>query len=153
MSRFADALIWRLAPGFLGKLARYAVRRHPYVWGDHSRVSVAPGAQVNDAILNCSSGTIAIARDVVFGHGVSLLTGTHDYRQFGAARRLTVPEGGRDIVIGEGAWLASNVTILGPCRVGEHAVVAAGAVVLRDVPPYSVAAGIPARVLYELEKP
>jgi len=104
-------------------------------------------------MLNCSSGTIVIGRDVVFGHGVSLLTGTHEYHRFGAARKLTVPESGRDIVIGDGAWLASNVTVLGPCRVGEHAVVAAGAVVVHDVPPYTVVAGIPAHPLYELDKP
>lgn len=153
MSRLADSLVWRLAPGFLGKLARHAVRRYPYIWGDASRLSVAPGVQLNDALLNCASGTITIARDVVLGHGVSLLTGTHDHRLFGSTREQTVPDGGRDIVIGEGAWLASNVTILGPCRVGEHSVVAAGAVVVHDVPPYTVAGGIPAYVLYELEEP
>lgn len=103
-------------------------------------------------MLNCASGKITIAQDVIFGHGVSLLTGTHDFRQFGAARKLSVPAAGCDIVIRDGAWLASNVTVLGPCQVGEHAVVAAGAIVVDDVPPYSVAAGIPARVLYELER-
>ena len=57
------------------------------------------------------------------------------------------PSGGRDIVIHEGAWLASNVTILGPCQIGEHAVVAAGAVVVDDVRPYTVVGGVPARTL------
>jgi acetyltransferase-like isoleucine patch superfamily enzyme len=104
-------------------------------------------------MLNCASGKITIARDVIFGHGVSLLTGTHDFRQFGAARGLSVPGSGHDIVIREGAWLASNVTVLGPCDVGEHAVVAAGAIVVNDIPAYSVAAGVPARVLYELQRP
>jgi acetyltransferase-like isoleucine patch superfamily enzyme len=153
MSRLADSLAWRLAPGFLGKIARHAVRRYPYVWGDASRLSVAPDVLLNDALLNCASGTITIARGVVIGHGVSLLTGTHDHRLFGSARQRTVPDAGRDIVIGEGAWLASNATLLGPCRVGEHAVVAAGAMVVHDVPPYSVAGGIPAHVFYELERP
>jgi acetyltransferase-like isoleucine patch superfamily enzyme len=37
--------------------------------------------------------------------------------------------------------------VLGPCRIGEHAVVAAGSVVRADVPPYTVVGGVPARVL------
>lgn len=153
MSRLVDSLARRLAPGFLGEIARHAVRRYPYVWGDASRLSIDPGVQLNDALLNCGSGTITIAQDVMLGHGVTLLAGRHDHHVFGPARKHTVPASGSDIVIGEGAWLASNVTVLGPCRVGEHAVVAAGAVVVHDVPPYSVAGGTPARVLYELEEP
>jgi len=48
-------------------------------------------------------------------------------------------------VIERGAWLSSNVTVLGPCTVGAHAVVGAGSVVNRDVAPLSFVAGIPAK--------
>lgn len=102
---------------------------------------------MNDALLNVSSGTIAIGRNALLAHGVSILTGTHDYRRFGEERRYTVPPAGRDIVIGEGVWIASNATVVGPCTIGEHAVVAAGSVVVEDVPAYTVVAGIPARVV------
>jgi len=153
MSRLADALAWRLAGGLLGNVARHAVRRYPYIWGNPSRLSIDSDVQLNDALLNCGSGSITIACDVVLGHGVSLLAGAHDHRLFGSDRKHRVPVTGRDIVIAEGALIASNATVLGPCRVGEHAVVAAGAVVVHDVPPYSVAGGIPAHVLYKLEQP
>lgn len=152
MRRVIDSLAWHLASGFLGKVARDAVRRYPYIWGDPSRVVVDPGVILNDALLNCSSGTITIERDVVLGHGVALITGTHDHHRFGPARKYT-PAEGRDIVVKEGAWLASFVTVIGPCQIGEHAVVAAGAVVIADVPAYSVTGGIPGRALYHLAAP
>lgn len=150
--RFRDRVAARLAAGFLGEIARHAVRRHPYVWKrDTGAISIHPSVVLNDTLLNPASGRITIAKDAFFGHGVSLLTGTHDHRQFGAARRTAVPRSGRDIKIAEGAWVASNVTVLGPCEIGEHAVVAAGAVVLADVPAYSVVGGVPAVVIAVIE--
>jgi acetyltransferase-like isoleucine patch superfamily enzyme len=100
-----------------------------------------------NALINCQSGDVWLGRNVSFGHNVSIITGTHDIVRFGHERKATVPATGRDIVIDEGAWIASNATIIGPCHVGSHAVVAAGAVVLHDVPPYAIVVGVPARVI------
>lgn len=63
-----------------------------------------------------------------------------------------------DVVIGNDVWLGMNVIILSGVRINEGAVVAAGAVVTKDVPPYTIVAGNPARVIkrrfndYEVEK-
>ena len=51
------------------------------------------------------------------------------------------------ITIGKNVWIGSNVTILQGVTIGEWAVVAAGAVVTKDVPPYTVVGGIPAKVI------
>ena len=64
-----------------------------------------------------------------------------------------MPRTGRDIVVGEGAWLASNVTVVGPCTIGEHAVVGVGSLVLHNVEPYAVVAGVPAAVLRTIPRP
>jgi acetyltransferase-like isoleucine patch superfamily enzyme len=48
-------------------------------------------------------------------------------------------------ILGRGCWLGANAIILGGVQIGENAVVAAGAVVTRDVPPRTVVAGVPAR--------
>jgi acetyltransferase-like isoleucine patch superfamily enzyme len=53
----------------------------------------------------------------------------------------------RPVEIGDGAWLAARVTVLPGTRIGAAAVIAAGSVVSGDIPPGSVAGGIPARVL------
>lgn len=122
------------------------VHHQPFVWGDVSRLSIAPTAVLNDALLNVSSGRIVIEDWAMLAHRVTLLTGAHDYHRFNQARQET-PLEGRDIVVGEGAWLASNVTVIGPCRIGRHAVVGAGSVVSEDIPDYAVAWGNPARVM------
>ncbi len=57
-----------------------------------------------------------------------------------------VPPGG-DIIIGPGVWIGTNATVLGPCRIGENAAIAAGAVVLHDVAAFDLVAGVPARRL------
>lgn len=62
------------------------------------------------------------------------------------------PREGNYIVIEEGAWIASNVTVLGPCKIGKHSVVAAGAVVKGDVPSYHIVAGIPAKIVKKIAK-
>jgi acetyltransferase-like isoleucine patch superfamily enzyme len=140
-----------LARGFLGEVAQEASLIHPATFGDPERVSVAAEAVVNDARFNTTSGSITIEPYAFLGHRVSLLTGTHDISQFGLERQRAIPPAGRDIHIEEGAWVASNATVLGPCRIGAHAVVAAGSVVIQDVPAYAVVAGAPARVVSRID--
>jgi acetyltransferase-like isoleucine patch superfamily enzyme len=117
------------------------------VHGDRSRLHVHPTAVVNNALFNVGSGDITVGEYAFFGHSVSVLTGTHDINRFGRERQLAIPRSGRDIVIGEGAWVASNAMILGPCVIGAHAVVGGGSLVMGDVAPYTIVAGAPARVL------
>jgi acetyltransferase-like isoleucine patch superfamily enzyme len=117
------------------------------LWGPAERLHVAPTAVVNDALLNTISGSITVEEYAFFGHGVALLTGTHDVSRTGLERQLAVPNEGRDIVIEAGAWISSRAIVLGPCRVGANAVVAAGAVVSTDLPAGAIAAGVPARVV------
>jgi acetyltransferase-like isoleucine patch superfamily enzyme len=118
-----------------------------FVFGDRTRLKISDTAITNNAIFNLSSGTITIEDYVFFGHGVSLITGTHDYQKFNLERQLSFPEAGRDIVVRQGAWIASNATILAPCTIGGHSVVAAGSLVKADVPPYTIVAGVPAKVI------
>lgn len=123
----------------------------PRVFGDRTKLTIGEGVTLNDALINLSSGRVVLHDHVFFGHGVSLLTGTHDYRRKNRERQLAVPESGRDILVQEGAWLGSNVTVLGPCVIGAHSVVAAGSLVLHDVEPGSVYAGCPAKKINSIE--
>ena len=128
--------------------ALYSYRWH----GDRSRLRIPDTAVVNNALFNMSGGTITIGEYAFFGHDVAVLTGTHDIEQFGRARQLAFPRSGRDVVIGDGVWLASHVLVLGPVTIGEHAVVAAGSLVRDDVEPYAVMAGRPAKMVKMLKK-
>lgn len=136
-----------LLSGRFARLVREMVAETPCVLGDAARVTIGEEAVLSNALLNTSSGTIALGKWAFLGSNVSLLTGTHDVNRFDHDRRFGVPREGRDIVVGDGAWIASNVTVLGPCRIGEHAVVATGAVVTRDVEPFEIVGGVPAKTI------
>jgi hypothetical protein len=130
-----------------------ALLTQPRIYGPPERLRVAATAVVNDALFNLSSGTITVGEWAMLGHGVMVLTGIHDVAKLGEQRQTTAPAEGRDVVIEEGAWLASNVTVLGPCRIGAHAVVAAGSLVRHDVAPFAIVAGLPAQVVGQVPKP
>lgn len=125
----------------------------PIIYGDPARLHIAPTAIVNNALFNLSSGEITVGDYAFFGHNVSVLTGTHDFTKFGAERQVAVPTSGRDVVIEEGAWVSSNAIVVAPCRIGAHAVVGVGSLVLGDVEPYAVVAGSPARFLRTIPGP
>jgi acetyltransferase-like isoleucine patch superfamily enzyme len=119
----------------------------PLVWGDKRRLVLGRDVIANDTLFNVRSGRIVIEDDVFFGHRCLLLTGTHDYTLRGLARQDTVPAEGRDIVIHRGAWIASDVIVLGPCTIGAHAVIAAGSVVTGAVEAECIYGGALARKL------
>jgi acetyltransferase-like isoleucine patch superfamily enzyme len=129
--------------------ALYSYRWH----GNRSRLHIPDSAVVNNALFNMSGGTITVGKDAFFGHDVAILTGTHDIEKFGRERQMAFPRSGRDVVIGEGVWLASHVLVLGPVTIGDHAVVAGGSLVREDVAPYTVVAGRPAKVVKTIARP
>lgn len=135
----------------LGKLSMALLNQHVVAYGPSERLHLDKTATVHNALFNVASGNVYIGENVFFGTNVSVLTGKHDYSKFGPERISSYPGSGNDIHIEEGAWVASDATILGPCRIGKHAVVAAGSLVKNDVPAYTVVAGIPARVVSEIK--
>ena len=66
--------------------------------------------------------------------------------------RKIIPEKERQITIKNDAWLGADVIFLQGVTIGEYAIVGAGAVVTKDIPPYSIAVGNPARVIKTINK-
>ncbi len=100
------------------------------------------------SVIDCLN-QVTIGDYVFFGHRVMVLTGMHDYTKFGQARQDAVTS--KPVTIKTGAWICSGAIILPGVTVGEHAVVAAGSVVTRDVLPYTVVGGNPAKVIKEIK--
>lgn len=88
--------------------------------------------------------TIRIEKNVRIAHMCSIKTSTHEIDLDSPS--IAGKTAAHDIVIGEGSWLCANVTIIPGVTVGRKCVCAAGAVVIRDVPDYSLVAGVPAVV-------
>lgn len=100
---------------------------------------------------------ITLGNGVWVGANVTLATPNHP---FIAEERLNAeyPDGYHDleysapITIKDGCWICSSSTICGGVTIGENSIVAAGSVVLRDVPPNSIVAGVPARVIHNIDE-
>ncbi|QKD02636.1 sugar O-acetyltransferase [Mesorhizobium loti] len=88
-------------------------------------------------------GGLDIADDVLIGPNVSLITSGHPLEP---SRRRAFTTA-KPIVIERNVWIAAGATVIGGVTVGENAVVAAGSVVTRDVPPNTLVGGNPARVI------
>ena len=94
----------------------------------------------NGAILDGRMG-ITVGKQVNMSTGVWIWTVQHDYQDpmFG--------DKGGAVTIGDRVWLSCRVVVLPGVTIGEGAVVAAGAVVTKDVPPYAVVGGVPAKII------
>ena len=89
---------------------------------------------------------IYIGDDVLIGHNACLLTLNHAKEPENRADMYPAP-----IHIGDKAWLGSNVTVLPGVTIGEGAIVAAGAVVTKDVAPNTIVGGIPAKFIKNVD--
>ena len=99
----------------------------------------------SDCFLGCS-GLIVLGDDVMLGPGVRVYSENHRFDDVDATIKSQGVERGVT-VIEDDCWIGSGAVITSGVTVGRGSVVAAGSVVTRDLPEYSVAAGVPARVL------
>lgn len=112
----------------------------------HSFLHIGEKSIVGDnCILDARKG-ITIGKNVNISSNVSMWTLQHDYND--PWFRCNPVKSG-SIVIQDRAWIGPNVTILHSVTIGEGAVVAAGAVVTKDVPPYTLVGGVPAKKIGE----
>jgi acetyltransferase-like isoleucine patch superfamily enzyme len=136
-------LVFRLLLGNLGNapLIDYGTYfRYPKKIKIGNNVSINRGCELYAAYL-AKDGTITIGSNVALGPHVKVFAGGHDYTTI----EMVVTAG--PVVIHDLVWIGGNSTILPGVRVGEGAVIGAGSVVTRDIPPYTVAVGNPARAI------
>lgn len=95
-------------------------------------------------LLAMSMGGIWIEDNVMIAANAQLITNNHDLHNHAVLECLP-------ITIKKNAWIGAGATILPGVTIGENAVVAAGAIVSKDVPANTVVAGVPARVIKTIE--
>ena len=105
--------------------------------GDHSGIGI-----------NCEVyGPVSIGKDVMMGPEVVIYTSGHKYDRLDVPMRMQGNTEAKPVVIEDDVWIGRRVIILPGVTIGKGCIIGAGAVVTKDIPPYSVAAGVPAKVV------
>ena len=109
-------------------------------------VSIGPGATIYAA-----GAKLIIKKHVITGPNLTVITGDHKYIPGRWIDTVKANEKedyyDQDVTIEEDVWIGANVTILKGVTVGRSSIVAAGSLVIKDVPPYSIVGGVPAKVI------
>ena len=176
MSLLTDTLAVLRARFYLRRADRVGARVRVWgrptvnVWGGHllvgDRVMIVSTVATTEIAVG-TGATLDIGERVFINYGCSIVAnqlvrigprcsiGTHailmdnDFHRIEPERRDERPES-RPIVLEENVWLGARVTVLRGVTIGAGSAIGAGSVVTRDVPPRSVAAGLPARVIRTL---
>lgn len=135
--------IYKVLGGDIGKNVVFHFRTE--IRGLH-RLKIGDGTIIGDNALLAAKRGLTIGKNVNLSSNVSIYSGAHDHRD---PYFKSTPATTRPITIGDRVWIGSNAIILTGVNIGEGAVCCAGCVVTKDVEPYAVVAGIPAKKVNE----
>lgn len=126
----------------------FVLNRHGELHSERGRLRIGNNVAIgaNSCIASSDGGSIVIKDDVIIAQNVVVRAADHSHKRLDVAIRYQGHEGG-EIVIGEGVWIGANAAVMRNVHIGAHSIVAAGAVVTRDVEPFSIVGGVPARLL------
>lgn len=132
-----------------GKQADESFNLFPPFYADCGKnITVGKNVFINSGCRFQDQGGITIGDGALIGHNAVLATLNHGFAPEDRVSLYPAP-----IVIGKNVWIGSNAAVLPGVTIGDNAVVAAGAVVTKDVPENAVVGGVPAKILKMLEMP
>jgi virginiamycin A acetyltransferase len=118
------------------------------------RTQIGDGSRINGPITIKGKGSCNIGKYVAFGYNIRLITSNHETSevilQYNLSKQLGIkPKTGSkiDINIGHNVWIGDNVIITPGVSVANGAIIGAGSVVTKNVPPYAIFAGVPAKLI------
>lgn len=121
--------------------------------GNHANISIGNNVAIGRrATFICKRAKIFIGNYVLFGPNVTIITGGHRFDVVGRYMSTIqddekLPQDDKNVIISDDVWIGANVTILRGVIIGEGSVVGAGSVVTKNVEPYSIVGGVPAKLL------
>lgn len=114
----------------------------------HEFIRIDDNCRINDHVVMQSGrgGELSLGKNVTVSFGARIMTGQYEVGASGHNRSHHIYE---PVIIENGVWVGCNAVILPGVQIGEYSIIAAGSVVLCDVPPHVLVAGIPAKVKKE----
>ena len=132
----------------LGSCGERVVVNQPFRCDYGCNIHIGHDVVLNFNITILDEADVRIGNHVLIGPNVSIYTACHPVD---ADSRRTLVQWAKPVNIGDDVWIGGGATILPGVTVGKGAVVAAAAVVTKDVPPFALVAGNPARVIKKLD--
>ncbi len=118
----------------------------PFYTDCGKNITIGRNVFINSGCRFQDQGGITIGDGSLIGHNAVLATLNHNINPNNRSSMIPAP-----IVIGKNVWLGANVTVTQGVTIGDNSVVAAGAVVTKDVPANCIVGGVPARVIKTIE--
>lgn len=113
---------------------------------DYRNLVVGSDVSISKGAMFICAGGVTLGDEAMIGYGAQLVTAGHTITDVGESMRfsgLTIAP----IVVERGAWVGAGAILLPGVTLGEGSVVAAGAVITKDVEPFTVVAGVPGKVV------
>ena len=114
-----------------------------YIGGAES-ISIGRHCHINENVFIQGA---EIGNYVLIAPNVSILSGTHNYSDVTTPIVMQGSTTGLNSIIGDDVWIGRNVVIMPSVKIGDGSIIGAGAVVTKDVEPYSIVGGVPAIVI------
>ena len=149
-NKFVRPLFFKSRLGYCGKNVNFRNTNH-LPTAVLKRIFLYDNTSLKNFSMISASGKFIMKRSSGASSGLLVITGNHG-RKCGVmhhelSRTVSSTDVEADVVVEEDVWIGSRVTLLPGITVGRGATIAAGAVVSKDVPPYSIVGGVPAKFI------
>jgi len=151
IARFSE--IHSSEPGKISIGKNTRICRHNFIFDSSGFIKIGDDCLIGDYCTIYGHGGVIIGNNVVFASHVNVIASEHNYKDINLSI-LKQPSTHKGIKIGDGSWLGINVTVLDGSEIGKNCVIGASSIVKGNIPDYSVAVGVPAKVVkyYNQEK-
>jgi carbonic anhydrase/acetyltransferase-like protein (isoleucine patch superfamily) len=122
------------------------INRYAMIQGSRGGVLIGNGSEINNYSILNGTGGIEIGENVLIGPHVQIISYQHEFSDVTTPIKRQ-PMVAKKIPIGDDVWIGAGAIVMAGIEIGDGSVIGAGSVVTRSCPPYSVLAGVPARIM------